>query len=433
MYSTLVITGLCLASLLSGMEQSGQQSQAAYEDSSQSYYVVTEEKSPTLSLCKIISFPRKVLFSPFYLLDYGLEKGLLAIEKRNLIIRGAYLFSWFGEHDIAVNLGGLGPGSGIGGGITVSRDNLFKSPLDASISAGLSTSLYQDYRVSLSTSSENGLFFDTEAEYAVKHRQVFYGLGPKTHESDTTFWGSEETFLDLELGALLGNSVKITGCANYQNRRVCAARNALPLIEEVYSELPGLDGAELASVAASVMHDSRDKPGDPFSGGTEYVSFGFSRDVSGQPFRFLDYTFEITRYFTLIREGRRVSVRLLYERIDPLENNEIPFFSMVRLGGGTSLRGYPEDRFWGTQAACLNLEYSYPIWRRWRGIVDAVIFADIGQVFEDFSDIHPGSLRKTYGGGLRVKSPNTVVLRLEVGRSPEGIRAMLNLSPPFSR
>jgi outer membrane protein assembly factor BamA len=428
---TAVLFGLCFATLVLADTQSRQSEKTRSPEDNQKCRVEVKEKSPGISFRKVIGFPLKIAFSPFYLVDHGLKKGLLSIEKRNMVPRISYLLSLPGSRGIYGIFGELGSGSGLGGGIGVSDTGLFGSHLRTSVSAAISLNLYQEYKASLESSSFSRFTCISNARYSLKHEEIFYGIGPETDRSDTSFWGMEEALVHLGLRDSPGEGVTISGNVKYQNIRIHTEEDASEWIRDPYHLLP----TQLLFSGASVKRDTRDEPGDPFSGGIEYLSFGVWRDIANDRVRFFDYTSEIVRYFTLFKEGRKISIRLLCKGVKQVYGYRTPFFSMPRLGGFTTLRGYPEDRFRDTQAVCANLEYSYPIWRR---SVDAVVFADMGQVFHRFSDIGFSTLATSYGGGIRLKSPGkpifgVEILRLEIARSAEGFRVMASVSPPFER
>ncbi|MCS7190039.1 MAG: BamA/TamA family outer membrane protein, partial [Fimbriimonadales bacterium] len=55
----------------------------------------------------------------------------------------------------------------------------------------------------------------------------------------------------------------------------------------------------------------------------------------------------------------------------------VPFFEQFFIGGAETLRGYPEDRFWGKNAALLSLEFRQPVEKAFT----AVFFVDIGHAW----------------------------------------------------
>lgn len=95
-------------------------------------------------------------------------------------------------------------------------------------------------------------------------------------------------------------------------------------------------------------------------------------------------------------------------------------------GGGNSIRGFkrnmvgPLDPFFGTPEGggalfIMNQELRFPIYK-W---LEGVTFYDVGNVYEDISDLNPFDVRQSIGLGLRLNAP-FVLLRLDYG---------INLSP----
>jgi outer membrane translocation and assembly module TamA len=91
------------------------------------------------------------------------------------------------------------------------------------------------------------------------------------------------------------------------------------------------------------------------------------------------------------------------------------------------LRGFDKNRFYGRNLMALSVEY------RWEAMpfVELALFWDGGKAFgsEDHFDLD--HLRKSYGFGLRFKSPNALAFRVDVARSDEGVHLYLKFSPSF--
>ena len=115
----------------------------------------------------------------------------------------------------------------------------------------------------------------------------------------------------------------------------------------------------------------------------------------------------------------------------------IPFYELAPLGSSTDLRGYFLDRFLGRARVYGNVEIrrdvcdvSFRDW--WKAHLDGVVFGDVGSVFFESSQVSksygptsvppPGTVdtvRVSYGGGIRVTLEDALVIRLDVGFSPE--------------
>ncbi|TNF37462.1 MAG: outer membrane protein assembly factor, partial [Gammaproteobacteria bacterium] len=96
-------------------------------------------------------------------------------------------------------------------------------------------------------------------------------------------------------------------------------------------------------------------------------------------------------------------------------SNDILGDAAFSLGSGDDLRGYDNDRFEGNTLLLVNMEYMtpmevYPTFRY-------VYFLDIGNTYDEVSDIKHGSLKTGAGVGFRWKLTAFVKLdlRMDIG------------------
>lgn len=85
----------------------------------------------------------------------------------------------------------------------------------------------------------------------------------------------------------------------------------------------------------------------------------------------------------------------------------VPFFEQLFVGGTNSLRGYPNQRFWGSNSFVTTLEYRYPIQKSFNlvGFVDyGGAWGGYGQL-RDFEQTQNADLRLGYGIGLGFRTP----------------------------
>jgi len=147
------------------------------------------------------------------------------------------------------------------------------------------------------------------------------------------------------------------------------------------------------------------------------------------------YTLELSHYLTLFRRGRIFAVRLFGEVNTRLsDTKKTPFFERADMGGATNVRGYSIGRFRDKDMIVLNLEYRYPVWdaaRDTRGGVDAVIFWDVGRVFNDLATDTFKDYKNSFGGGIRARTIDGFLFRAEVSRSDEEINVIFKFEPMF--
>ena len=112
----------------------------------------------------------------------------------------------------------------------------------------------------------------------------------------------------------------------------------------------------------------------------------------------------------------------------------LPFFEQFFVGGSENLRGYRDDRFWGSNLFLGSVEFRQPVARRLKG----VLFMDIGDAWGGSYDnvSIPGFTQNGFqphlgvGLGIRVNTP-IGPLRLDYGIGDEGGRTHFSIGPTF--
>lgn len=113
-------------------------------------------------------------------------------------------------------------------------------------------------------------------------------------------------------------------------------------------------------------------------------------------------------------------------------SGSVPFFEQFFIGGAETLRGYPEDRFWGKNTALLSFEYRQPIEKAFT----AVFFVDVGHAWGGYPSVNDfiqrGSFRPEvgYGLGIRVRTP-LGPLRIDYGIGRDGGRTHFSVGQVF--
>ena len=156
--------------------------------------------------------------------------------------------------------------------------------------------------------------------------------------------------------------------------------------------------------------------------------------VDGSNYGFMRYTLELGHYLTLFRPGRIFVTRLLSEINTRLDDKDTPFFGRASLGGSTSLRGYSTGRFRDRDLILLNVEYRYSIWDKeleGYGALDAVLFMDVGRVFNDLAEDTLKDYHIAYGAGIRCRTTENLLFRTEIARSSEETNLIFKFEPIF--
>jgi outer membrane translocation and assembly module TamA len=90
------------------------------------------------------------------------------------------------------------------------------------------------------------------------------------------------------------------------------------------------------------------------------------------------------------------------------------------------MRGYPSFRFRGDKLLTLSTEYRFEVTPRY----ELAAFYDAGKAWDNAGFSLNGT-KGSYGLGLRFKTRDSVLFRLDVGRGSEGTQVHLKIGYSF--
>ena len=258
----------------------------------------------------------------------------------------------------------------------------------------------------------------------------FYGFGSNTTLSnranyafDQPYGGARMTFWPTRRLFMLRGGVDVARWS------LTDPTGRSPSVEAVYTPatLPGLGTVTtLRHSQATVGIDSRLSDGYARRGGFYGVTaHDFSDNDSRFGFRQVDY--EAIQHIPILRETWVISLRGLASTTWRKNGQQIPFFALPSLGGGSNLRGFSSWRFRDQNSLLLQAEWRIMVNR----FFDTAVFYDTGKVAAHRSDLDFDGLRNDYGFGARFHSPFATVFRIDVARSREGTRLVFASSAVF--
>lgn len=190
----------------------------------------------------------------------------------------------------------------------------------------------------------------------------------------------------------------------------------------------GLEGGSHGQVFTGATWDTRDNESDPTRGGVEEIALRFSGSPTVSDYTYAGVTLSERRYFQLGSPKLIFAQRVVFDFL----MGDVPFFEWAAfggvsggegIGGMSSVRGVPRNRYQGKVKAVSNSELRfYPFAFQLLGEpvkVGGVAFFDMGRVWhENVTDgpwhaWHPG-----VGGGLRL-ARRAAVVRFDVGVATE--------------
>jgi len=258
----------------------------------------------------------------------------------------------------------------------------------------------------------------------------FYGFGSNTTLSnranyafDQPYGGARMTFWPTRRLFMLRGGVDVARWS------LTDPTGRSPSVAAVYTPatLPGLGTVTtLRHSQATVGIDSRLSDGYARRGGFYGVTaHDFSDNDSRFGFRQVDY--EAIQHIPILRETWVISLRGLASTTWRKNGQQIPFFALPSLGGGSNLRGFSSWRFRDQNSLLLQAEWRIMVNR----FFDTAVFYDTGKVAAHRSDLDFDALRNDYGFGARFHSPFATVFRIDVARSREGTRLVFASSAVF--
>ena len=262
-------------------------------------------------------------------------------------------------------------------------------------------------------------------------RERFYGLGGASRREDRTEYGFEETLAEVVAGYRVAPGLSVTGRAGFLDASSGpGGHDDIPSTESIFTEAtaPGL-GADTRFFrsSAQVFLDRRDVPFNPHRGVMLAAAATRFADRDGGAWSFRRLALDGRGYLPLGSVQRVLAVRAYLSSDTADDGATVPFFLQEPLSNSHTLRGYETFRYRGEKLVSLQAEY------RWEAApaVELAVFVDAGRAFRASEDVTISGLRASWGGGLRIKTWEDTLFRLDVARSPEQVRAYARFGAAF--
>jgi hypothetical protein len=258
----------------------------------------------------------------------------------------------------------------------------------------------------------------------------YYGLGTATHENDRANYGFKQPYASALLTVRPARrALVLRGGVEASQWKQTAGSGDFPSVEQVYGPqtLPGL-GATVTYLHSqgTVAFDTRESAGYARRGTFAGVTFhDFTDPDHAYGFNQTDY--EAIQHVPILREAWVLSFRGAVSTTGTKSGEQIPFFMLPALGGGSSLRAYSSWRFRDRNSMEIQAE--------WRVIanrfLDMALFYDTGKVTAHTSDLSLDSLKHDYGVGFRFHGPLSTPLRIDLAKGNEGFSVVWAASAVF--
>jgi surface antigen Omp85-like protein len=255
-----------------------------------------------------------------------------------------------------------------------------------------------------------------------------YPLGPSSPKTRANY-AEEKTEASAQAFLYPVRLIRLGAGTAFEKFDTAGANNGRhPSVEEAFTpgEMPGIgaDPEYLHSFVSAGL-DSLTGPGFSRTGTLLEASWHDYREQNDSPYSFRRVD-GIARQMIPILHGNWVfdlSLRVSTTYEDGGE--QVPFFLMPDLGGGSELRGFPNYRFRDKHSILATAEYRWYV----QEYLEMAIFYDAGKVVPRRGDLDFSGLKSDVGIGLRFHSPRATALRFELARSNEGLRFIFGFGP----
>jgi outer membrane protein assembly factor BamA len=265
------------------------------------------------------------------------------------------------------------------------------------------------------------LALDLVVDYDKYIKNNFFGVGNMSSFSDREYYTREP--LDISVALSRGFTSSLVGQVGWRYKTV----GNFNFSEEsrLRSLPPALNASRVsyASVFFSLRYDTRSSyinpsRGSVLQGDAEVVPHSGLENV-----KFTHLSAWAQHYTELFIPKTVLAVRL---GMQALMGSDLPVQVLLPIGGGSTLRGSPQDRYLDKVSAVANAELRFPIFWRFGGVAGF----DFGKVWGDLKDFDLHRWAANPVLGLRFYM-NTFVVRCDVGFGKETTGLYFNFGQVF--
>jgi hypothetical protein len=259
----------------------------------------------------------------------------------------------------------------------------------------------------------------------------FFGVGTaRTSHGDRTDYSFQQPYASALLAFLPTRQfLVLRGGVEWTQWKQGSGSGLFPSVETRYSPLTlaGL-GATPTYIHSQggIGFDWRTAVGYSRRGGFYGVTFHDFNDRD-QAFGFERVDYEVVQHFPILREAWVISLHGAASTARSKDGQDVPFFLLPSLGGGSTLRGYESWRFRDRNSLLLQAE-----WRIMNNrFFESAFFYDAGKVTSRAADLNLDGLKSDYGFGIRFHGPVATPLRIDLAKSREGLALVFASSHVF--
>ncbi len=340
----------------------------------------------------------------------GAERFIERLEHWGLIAgapRG--LYPWFGS---VYSGGGFAAGAGV--------RKPFGDDGAVNVFGGYSIAGFSRAQADLAlpTFASNRVRLTLSGRYINAPDVRFFGVGNASRREDQTRFGYTPKGGGARLDIHGNKYVSVGGGIELLDIETSEGKTA-PSIEERFSpgNTPGLELSNFTYINSSVhaTFDARRPLGYSGRGGLYRVRFDDYRERESDLYAFKSVEAEALQLIPILRANWVIALHGVATMTDIADAGSVPYFLLPALGGGSTLRGYPDFRFRDRNRLLMNAELRWTPAR----FLDMALFYDTGKVAARRGQLDFDDLKSSYGIGMRLIGLEGYAFRVEVAHSRE--------------
>jgi len=328
-------------------------------------------------------------------------------------------------------IGSVYPGGGYAAGAGLRKPFGDDGALNMFGGYSISTYTRAEANLELPTFAGNRARITLLGQYIDAPDVQFFGIGNSSRADEHSRYGYSPSSAGARLDVGVTKQLSLGGGVVYQHVKTAAGRTG-PSIEEQFSptNTPGLDLSRFTYVnaTASAVFDWRRRPGYSGKGGRYRAQFEDHRERDNDAYSFRLVEAEALQLIPILRANWVVALRGLATVTDIGDSNQVPYFVLPSIGGGSTVRGYPDFRFQDRNRLVMNAELRWTPAR----FLDMALFYDAGKVEARHEDLDFDNLKESYGIGMRLIGVKGYAFRVEAAHSREhNVRLIFSVGGAF--
>ena len=302
------------------------------------------------------------------------------------------------------------------------------------IHAAVSRRLSQRYRTGLLLNGR-ATWLATEAKWQRDAQTPFYGIGSQTDADDRAFYRRDWWDVAVRTGLTVTPSLIFAGGLAYEHTQI---GDPIGTSQSIFNDFPtdSLYGANetteyLRLELSGTLNLTRWR---------DFQQTGVTTGLAARSFFGLTDTDSNFRSLTgflqtyLPINGQQMFAFRAASDMSRDDGGEgVPFYHLSTLGGSRSALGFPSSRFVDYDMLSFMSEYRFEIWRELhsRMRAETFLFFHYGAVGETIGQIEGRDWHPSYGLGIRLSRPTSLMGLAYLGFSAEGMTAGIRGSWPF--